>query len=389
MMRLALAAVMLVPAVADAAAWDEACNACPPGARWREGAEVRFEVPRDALSGSLAYDLRDAARVWNGGPCRAPSIVAEVGMETRFEQDGVNAVVFVDEAPVAGEGETVIAATCNRCDAEGFIVESDIELFGPAELWNDNCLSPSFSQRGVLLHELGHTLGLSHVEGDGGSVMAGLVSTDRSQRFGSPGEADFDALCERYGALASSSAFTPVEQGCGALYAEAGESCAAGGPVPAGLVCVAEAEEPVWRWVCDATQPCEMGASCMSMEEDGGWGVCLPDAPVRDALVGERCALDADCASGLCFAAEGEAARCLEPCGPSLRCGGACVDVVKSERYRGRWCLLSEAQPSPSRRLLGCQTAAGGGAPMLVLALMLFAGARRRAIRLASRGGAP
>lgn len=385
-----LLAAALAPAAASAAPWADACNVCPPGARWRDEAVIHVDVPRDLLSSSLAYDLRDAARVWEAGPCIVPSVVVGTQTETSYEVDGVSSVVFVETPPEIRGDESVIAATCNRCDAEGFIVEADIALFGPASQWNDNCLSPQFSQRGVLLHEVGHVLGLQHSEGDGGSVMAGLVSADRSQRFGSPGASDFVQLCDLYGALPAASAFASVEPGCSEAYARAGEPCGAAGPVPAGLLCVDDDAGAVWRWVCDSSQPCESGASCGPIDAAADVGVCEPLSPMRDAKLGARCEQDADCASGLCFAGAGEKARCLEACGPSLRCGGECVDVVKDAAYRGRWCLVPEPVVASPQPLLGCSTAAGPGWGMAALAAVLLIMRRRaRAIRLASRGAAP
>ncbi len=384
--------LMLLPTgSAWAEAWGDACNACPPDARWREGAAVTFEVPSGVLSGSLAYDLRDAAQVWQEGPCDAPGFTAEAVDQTRFERDGVNAVVFAAFAPDTGDAESVVAATCNRCDAEGFIVESDIELFGPQELWNDNCLSASFSQRGVLLHELGHTLGLADGYDDGGRVMYAVVSTDQSQRFGSPAAADFAALCGRYGVRPDAALFTPVSQSCVDSFGRVGEPCDGQGPSPAGLLCVGFDDAARWVARCDAWQACEPGATCVSLGEEGEeMGFCAPDAPLVAATVGEPCRQDAECAEGLCGAEPGEAGRCLQACGPSLSCSGACRDVVKAGAYRGRWCEMASAPTPASRIQPGCATSSSVGWPSaLLFGLLLLARRRHRAIRLATRCGAP
>jgi hypothetical protein len=311
--------------------------------------------------------------------------------QTQFAVDGVNAVVFVETAPNTGGAESVIAATCNRCDAEGFIVESDIELFGPAERWNDNCLSASFSQRGLLLHELGHTLGLDDGYEEGGQAMYGVVSAAQSHRFGSPAAGDFAALCGLYGVRPDAPLFAEVGQGCVDAFGRAGGLCNGEGPSPVGLRCVVADEVARWAWGCDSWQACEAGASCIPLgddEEDGGF--CAPDAPVVDAALGELCDDDADCAEGLCAAAAGEAGRCLQRCGPSLACGGSCTDVVKGGVYRGRWCRLAETRRPAVHEAQGCATAAAVGWPaMLLLGLLQVARRRRRAIRLATGCGAP
>lgn len=383
--------LLLPTGVAWAEAWGDSCNACPPGASWRDGAALTFEVPAAVLSGSVAYDLRDAGRVWQEGPCVAPLLRVEAVAETRFANDGVNAVVFVESAPDTGDAESVVAATCNRCDAEGFIVESDIELFGPAERWNDNCLSASFSQRGLLLHELGHTLGLDDGYEDAGRVMYGVVSSDQSYRFGSPAAGDFVALCSLYGVRPEAPLFVPVAQGCVDSFGRAGGLCNGEGPSPAGLRCVEAEGVARWAWRCDSWQACEAGASCMALgdeEEDGGF--CAPDAPVVEAASGERCEVDADCAQGLCATAPGEPGRCLQQCGPSLTCGGSCSDVVKAGVYRGRWCRLTNATKPALREEQGCATAPAVGWPaMLMFGLLHVARRRLRAIRLATRCGAP
>jgi hypothetical protein len=383
--------VLLPTGVAWAEAWGERCNACPPGARWRDGAALTFEAPAEVLSGGVADSLREAVRVWQEGPCATPSFGVEVVAQTQFAVDGVNAVVFVETAPNTGGAESVIAATCNRCDAEGFIVESDIELFGPAERWNDNCLSASFSQRGLLLHELGHTLGLDDGYEEGGQAMYGVVSAAQSHRFGSPAAGDFAALCGLYGVRPDAPLFAEVGQGCVDAFGRAGGLCNGEGPSPVGLRCVVADEVARWAWGCDSWQACEAGASCIPLgddEEDGGF--CAPDAPVVDAALGELCDDDADCAEGLCAAAAGEAGRCLQRCGPSLACGGSCTDVVKGGVYRGRWCRLAETRRPAVHEAQGCATAAAVGWPaMLLLGLLQVARRRRRAIRLATGCGAP
>lgn len=389
---LLLLLLMLLPTgAAWAEAWGDSCNACPPAARWREGARVNVEVPSGVLSGSLAYDLRDAWRVWQEGPCAAPTLTAEVVEQTRFERDGVNAVVFVESAPETGDAESVIAATCNRCDAEGFIVESDIELFGPQELWNDNCLSASFSQRGVLLHELGHTLGLDDRYDDGGRVMYGVVSSEQSQRFGSPAAGDFGALCSLYGVRQDAALFTTVSASCVDAFGRVGQPCDGQGPSPAGLLCVAFDDAARWMSRCDGWQACEAGSTCVALgDEEDEIGFCAPDAPLVAATVGEPCRQDAECAEGLCGADPGEAGRCLQACGPSLVCSGACRDVVKAGAYRGRWCEMASARTPASRIQPGCATSSTVGWPSaLLFGLLLLARRRWQAIRLATRGAAP
>lgn len=386
------ACLLLIPAgSAWAEAWGDRCNACPPDARWREGAEVAFEVPAGLLSGSLAYGVRDAGRVWQEGPCAAPSLTAEVVAETRFERDGVNAVVFVESAPDSGDEESVLGATCNRCDAEGFIVESDIELFGPAERWNDNCLGASFSQRGLLLHELGHALGLDDRYDDCGRVMFGEISADQSQRFGGPAAGDFAELCGLYGVRPDAPLFTPIALGCLDSFGRAGELCDGEGPSPAGLLCVQAEGVSRWAWRCGGGQPCEAGTTCTALEdEEDEVGFCAPDAPVVAAALGEPCTEDAACAEGLCVAEPGEAGRCLQECGPSLACGGTCSDVVREGAYLGRWCRLSASANPAVREGRGCATSTHAGWQAALLGgLLLVARRRRQAIRLATRGAAP
>jgi hypothetical protein len=388
---LTLILLLLPTGAAWSEAWGDACNACPPNARWRAGAAPTFEVPIGVLSGSLVYDLRDASRAWQEGPCAAPGFSAAAVEETRFERDGVNAVVFAAFAPEAGDAESVVAATCNRCDAEGFIVESDIEIFGPAALWNDNCLSASFSQRGVLLHELGHTLGLDDGFLDGGGVMFGVVSASQSQRFGSPAATDFAALCGLYGVKADAALFTPVSQSCVDSFGRVGAPCDGEGPTPAGLLCVSLEDGARWAARCDGWQACEPGSTCVALGEEGEEvGFCAPDAPLVTATVGAPCSQDAECPEGLCGAEPGEAGRCLQQCGPSLSCGGSCSDVVKAGVYRGRWCKLASSQAPASRIQPGCTTSSSVGWPSaLLFGLLLLARRRHRAIRLATRCGAP
>lgn len=376
-----------VPAAVRAEEWGGECNACPPGARWRPGSEVRIDAPGELLSGALVYGARDAARVLGDGPCATPALFVEPVDETSFERDGRSSIVWMEEPPETGAEEQVLAATCNLCDADGFIIESDIEVFGPAERWNDNCLGPEFSERGVLLHELGHLLGLSHEPVDGGSVMFGMVTAARSHRFGSPGVQDFEALCDRYGTRAAA-LVVRAEAGCPAAFGIPGERCGTEDPVPAGMVCGATDEGRAWAWQCSALEPCEEGATCSGAEETA---TCVPDLPRHASGIGAECTSDADCGDGLCGQDAAGISRCLERCSPSLACDGYCGDVVAASAYRGRWCIpdARRLEPRAERMFTGCGAGGTTSSPMLLFGLLLLMARRRRAFRLATDRPAP
>ncbi|MEE9417624.1 MAG: matrixin family metalloprotease, partial [Acidimicrobiales bacterium] len=105
--------------------------------------------------------------------------------------DGVN-VVFWDEAT---EGEKYLARAYVWRNVKGEVTDFDIRLNSAYSWSSSSSNSGSYDLGSVMLHEVGHVLGLSHVA-DERAVMYPRLAAGEAQRSLSPG--DLDRLYDLY-----------------------------------------------------------------------------------------------------------------------------------------------------------------------------------------------
>ncbi|MEZ4248442.1 MAG: S1 family peptidase [Polyangiales bacterium] len=128
-------------------------------------------------------------------------------------------------------------------------------------------------------------------------------------------------------------------------------------------ICAAGGDRVWCTAFCDDATPCPAGLSCI---DAGGSRVCAPDL----GIIGEACAANADCTSGIC-ALMGAEGTCTRLCGPDDLCGSGyeCVRVDANNAV----CLPAATEVEGGGGGGGCATG-GGSAPAGMLALLFALG---------------
>jgi hypothetical protein len=277
--------------------------------------KVALPLPR-ALGAGLVDEVDVALRTWARVRCTAWRAVVDGTAPLAGDDDGVSSVVWHDDDWPAPFTPKALAQTLVRTDAQGRTREIDVHLNGKDFTWSVGGSPGTVDLRGVLVHELGHALGLGH-SNDARATM--YASGPQGLAWRSLEKDDVDGVCALY-------------PGTGAPGCDTG-----GAACPAGFVCVAGAcERP--RTPGAVCAPClrEPGACAASGDEarcvDVPGGRVCARACASDADCGGRfrckpttqsgdlqCVPDDACASGpFPCANDGE-------CGPFACRGGACV----------------------------------------------------------------
>lgn len=168
------------------------------GRRWRAPeVALRLAPPAGLSREDVLAAVRGAADTWNGvgaGPLlvvddRAPP-VAEVAY------DGVNAVFFMEHGWTGAPDQ--LALTFSHVDAStGEVLEVDMAL--NASLFRFTVGEPelgSFDLQNLVTHELGHALGLPHLDHEASTMFARIGEREVHKR--ELADADVDALLALY-----------------------------------------------------------------------------------------------------------------------------------------------------------------------------------------------
>jgi hypothetical protein len=140
--------------------------------------------------GDFLAAIRRAANTWTYVEEADISLVYEgQASSTRPGFNGANEILFVDEGTDDGAGSSLPLATTLVFYMNGTIVEADIKV-NDAYVWSAAGSPPAaaYDLQSLLLHEMGHLLGLGHDEGEQaamfdsiapGTTKRGLGENDR------------------------------------------------------------------------------------------------------------------------------------------------------------------------------------------------------------------
>ncbi|MDB4994058.1 MAG: hypothetical protein JWM74_1490, partial [Myxococcaceae bacterium] len=279
--RAAPAIAVIAPAPAPPVAW----TAGTPAGTWASSRlpvvfTLEAKEPRDLPPNALPAEVEVALRSWAEAPCsawrgqlapaRASGLVAA--------DDGINAILWHDDVWPAELERGVLGQTVVHLDASGNVHDADIHVNGVDFRWSIDGAPGTVDVRGVLVHELGHALGLGH---SGDPIATMYPSNARAIAWRSIEKDDRDGVCSLY-------------PGTGAPTCDTGAAC------PAGFSCVAaRCARPATPF--EVCSPCvrEIGACaaagedarCVDIGDDQATG--LPRS-----VCGRACATDGECGPG-------------------------------------------------------------------------------------------
>lgn len=183
--RLFLAICLLVPATRSAKGWYTDGQAWPAG---HLVMNLRLGAPSGTLiDGSASWDVvaQNAMAIWNSN-ISTVQFYYNTTAGTINNSDGINTIHWSSNVFGRSFGSSTLAVTSQKFSG-GRTTEADV-TFNNTKPWNSyrgNLTTTSGGGylndfRRVVLHELGHVLGLDHPDDHGQSVQAQMNSTESS-----------------------------------------------------------------------------------------------------------------------------------------------------------------------------------------------------------------
>ena len=229
-------------------------------------------LPRSRDVGAEAgAELEVALRTWTRASCTAWRARYDGERAAVAADDGVNIVLFHDDAWPAELVSGAVAQTVVHTDGSGRYRDADIHVNGKDFRFSLDAAAGTLDLRSVLVHELGHALGLGHSD----AARATMFAT--GLRWRSLEQDDVDGVCSLY-------------PGVGVAGCEAT-------PCPSPFLCVANTcQRPGEKR--DVCSPCERTADACEGAGDGARCLDLGEGTSAGRVCGRGCAADAECGAG-------------------------------------------------------------------------------------------
>lgn len=247
----------------------------PPGT-WADAAlpvHVALGGPSRDLGSAAEVELAVAARAWSEVACTRFRVVVDPPEARRPADDGESTVWFEETSWPPELVPGVLAQTVIRTDGQGRVYDADIWINGVDHRFARGAASGKVDARGVLVHELGHLLGLGHAT----DPIATMFPTTSGVRWRSLEADDRAGVC--------------------ALYPGQGAPSCPAAPCPAGTSCVAgRCQSP--REAADVCAPCERIPGACEAAGDDARCVDIGAGAGAGRVCGRACASSADCGAG-------------------------------------------------------------------------------------------
>jgi hypothetical protein len=281
-------------------------------------------LPRSRdIGAEAAAELEVALRTWPRASCTSWRARLDGERAAVATDDGVNVVLFHDDAWPPELIPGAVAQTVIHTDAGGRYRDADIHLNGKDFRFSLDGRAGTLDLRSILVHEIGHALGLGHSD----NPRATMFATGSGLRWRSLEKDDVDGVCALY-------------PGTGAAGCEAV-------PCPAPFLCVANACQRPFD-ARDVCSPCERVPEACEGAGDGARCIDIGEGAAAGRVCGRSCDGDGDCGAGFRCTATTEAGD--RQCVSDVACrNGASVcqnDAdCKDSKCRGGAC--TGAPPDP------------------------------------------